>query len=359
VSDNDDFWSGSHNDPYGNQPSEQSGYFGDAVFDQPRPDPGASYDVDETRRRVLATGPHQLGDEWAEQDDPFSEPFDPNRGRRRREEFSASRGGGGGRGFLAVFLIAALVVALGAAGYAAYSVLQGTDDLEDTVTEASTTTTAELTTTSSTSTTVATPPPGLNIQLTSDQFVCNSQVREFGLITGATPEEEIAFTSPQSPNLRSGQADEFGRLPIRWSCTADQVDTVWELTATGAVSGLSATAVFTGVPEGTVVEEAATTTTTAATTTTTLGEFVVTLTENPFTCDGEARVFGMLTGATPDGQISFTSPQASDITPGPADETGSRPVRWQCTPEQAGTVWELTATDDESGRAITFQLSGQ
>ncbi len=108
-----------------------------------------------------------------------------------------------------------------------------------------------------------------------------------------------------------------------------------------------------------MIEERPTTTTTAPTTTTVLGEFSVVLTENPFTCNGEVRVFGTLSGATPNGQISFTSPQASDIRSGTADETGSRPIRWSCTPDQAGMVWELTATDDSSGRSITFRLSGQ
>ena len=261
---------------------------------------------------------------------------------------------------MVAFIGAAILVALAAGAYAVYSVLQEADDSGDTaagVVEDTTTTTQLTTTTESTTTTVA---AGMQMQLVSDQFICNGAVTEFGLITGATPNEEIAFTSPQSPNLRAGEADENGRLPIRWSCTADQVGTVWELTATGAESTLSATTSFTGVPEGTELVEQATTTTEA--TTTTLGdpgEFTVVLTENPFTCDGGARVFGTLSGATPNGQISFSSPQASGISPGTADETGSRSMRWSCTPDQAETVWELTATDDATGRAVTFKLSGQ
>jgi len=385
VSHNDDFWSGSQQDP--GQPTEQSPYFGDSVFDQPRQpaahdpyagdpynrpqggdpyggdpyggdpyggDPYGAPGAEESRRRVLATGPHQLGDQWGEPDDPFQDPFDPNRG--RQDEFSARRGRGG---FVAAFIGAAILVALAAGAYAVYTVLQDTNEFDATaVVDDSTTTTTQLTTTTE-STIPTTLPVGMQIQLVSDQFICNETVREFGLITGATPNEEIAFSSPQSPNLRAGQADENGRLPIRWSCTPDQVGTVWELTATGAESALSASTSFTGVAEGTPIVEQATTTTMATTTTFEVGEFTVVLTENPFTCDGGARVFGTLSGATPNGQISFSSPQTSGISPGTADETGSRPMRWSCSPDQADTVWELTATDDATGRSVTFKLSGQ
>lgn len=400
MSHNDDFWSGSQQDR-GQQ--AESPFFGDSVFDQPRQpaahdpyggdphggdqygndpyggdqygndpyggdqygrspqggdpyagDPAAAQRNEEARRRVLATGPHQLGDQWGEADDPFQDPFDPNRG--REEEFSARRGRGG---FVVSFIGAAILVALAAGGYALYTVLQDTDGFDTTavVQDDTSTTTEAPTTTESTTTTIL--PVGMQIQLVSDQFICNETVREFGLITGATPNEEIAFSSPQSPNLRAGQADENGRLPIRWSCGVDQVGTVWELTATGAESALSATTSFTGVAEGTAIVEQETTTTVATTTTVDVGEFNVVLTENPFTCDGGARVFGTLSGATPNGQISFSSPQTSGISPGTADETGSRPMRWSCSPDQADTVWELTATDDATGRSVTFKLSGQ
>lgn len=385
MSHNDDFWSGSQQDR--GEPTEQSPYFGDSVFDQPRQpsagdpwaddpynrpyegdsfgggqhagdpygaDPYSAQQGDEARRRVLATGPHQLGDQYGQPDDPFQDPFDPNRG--RQDEFTARRGRGG---FVAAFIGAAILVALAAGAYALYTVLQDTNEFDaGAVVDDSTTTTSLLTTTSESTTTTAIP-VGMQIQLVSDQFICNDAVREFGLITGATPNEEIAFTSPQTPNIRAGQADENGRLPIRWSCSADQVGTTWELTATGTQSTLSATTSFTGVPEGTAIVEQATTTTEATTTTVEVGEFAVVLTENPFTCDGGARVFGTLTGATPNGQISFSSPQTSGISPGEADETGTRPMRWTCSPDQADTVWELTATDDATGRSVTFKLSGQ
>ncbi len=384
MSHNDDFWSGSQQDR--GQPAEQSPYFGDSVFDQPRQptahdphggdpyghpqggdpyagdpyagdpygaDPYAGQVGEEARRRVLATGPHQFSDQWSEPDDPFQDPFDPNRG--REDEFSARRGRGG---FVAAFIGAAILVALAAGAYALYTVLQDQNQLDaTTVVDESTTTTLPTTTTEST--TATTLPVGMQIQLVSDQFICNGAVQEFGLITGATPNEEIAFSSPQSPNLRPGQADENGRLPIRWSCSADQVGTTWELTATGSESSLSATTSFTGVAEGTEIVERETTTTEATTPTAEAGEFTVVLTENPFTCDGGARVFGTLSGATPNGQISFSSPQTSGISPGTADETGSRSMRWSCSPDQAGTVWELTATDDTTGRSVTFELSGQ
>lgn len=363
VSHNDDFWSGSQHDPYGNQPTQQSPSFGDSVFDQPRANPADQPPPDyfgsdsfpsdeEQRRRVLATGPHNLGDDDG---DPFRQSYPQGKGSRRRDDFSAKRRG---PGFVTMFIAAAIVVALAAGAYAAYTVLNDTADFDQAATTDTTEASGgslETTTTSLVTTTVTTLPPGLNIQLTSSDFVCNSSVQEFGLITGATPNEEVAFTSPQSSNLKPGQADENGRLPIRWSCTPDQVGTVWELTATGAMSGLAGTATFTGVAEG----EGPDTTVEITTTTVDLGELTATLTESPFTCDGEVRVFGAISRATPNGQISFTSPQASGIRPGTADEQGLREMRWSCTPDQVGTVWELTATDDATGRTVTFELTGQ
>ena len=393
MSQNDDFWSGSQNDPYRDQPPGQSPPFGDSVFDLPPVDyqqdaprqdphnPGSHqqdpyrqdpypqdpYEQEARRRKLLATGPHEFGDSWAPATDPFEQSFTPptDGGRGRR----GGRGGGGGRGFFAAFIIAAILVALAAGAYAVYSVLEDSGDLDAAPVVDDSTTTTLATTTSTTSTTLTTLPPGLNIQLQSPDFECDGTAREFGTISGAAPDEEIAFTSPQSPNLRTGQADANGELPIRWSCTPDQVGMVWELTATGVTSGLSGTVVFTGVAAGdaapaetTTTVSAETTTTAASETTTTvaadLGELMITITENPFACDGEARAFGSISGATPNGTISFSSPQASNIRSGSADEDGVRPVRWQCNPDQAGTIWQLTATDDATGRTVVWELTG-
>ena len=377
VSQNDDFWSGSQNDPYGNQPPGQSRHFGDSGFGAPPQDPYGRdpyqqdpyrqdpqgqdpyqqdpYQQDAGRRKLLATGPHEFGESWVP-DDPFEESFTPPRGRDRGGR--GGRGGGGGnRGFIASFAVAALLVALAAGAYAVYSVLQESDSGDDAFLLDSTTTTIETTTTVATTTTLPPPPPGLNIVLDSPDFVCDGTVKQFGTISGATPDEEIAFTSPQSSNLRSGQADANGQLPIRWVCDPDQIGKIWELTATGAVSGLSGTVTFTGVAEGqqsALPDDSQTTVTTQPE----LGDMAITITENPFACNGTARVFGTISGATPNGTISFTSPQASNIRSGEADASGNRDVRWVCDAAQAGTIWQLTATDDATGRTVVWELTG-
>jgi hypothetical protein len=200
------------------------------------------------------------------------------------------------------------------------------------------------------------------MQLTSPLFVCDGTTQQLGRIEGAEPNEEISFTSPQSSSLSPGQADELGNLDIRWNCTPDQVGTTWELTATGVTSGKTATVSFTGA----TAEEAAAGVgaggaegTTATETTVSLGPLVVDIAENPFSCNGEVRQFATLSGATSGAEIAFTSPQSENIRPGTADESGNLPVRWSCTPDQVGTVWELTATEAETGRTVEFTITGQ
>jgi hypothetical protein len=84
----------------------------------------------------------------------------------------------------------------------------------------------------------------------------------------------------------------------------------------------------------------------------------VTVTEDPFVCDGETREFALLGGAEPNESVSFSSPQASGLRSGQADALGDLPIRWQCDPAQAGTTWELTATGDTSGKSVTFIFAG-
>ncbi len=153
----------------------------------------------------------------------------------------------------------------------------------------------------------------------------------------------MAFSSPQSPNLSPGTADANGVLPIRWVCDPEQAGTTWELTAAGVTSGKSVTFIFAG----------ATTPTSAAPT-----ELTANLVENPFACNGEARIFGGLTGAEPGEEVTFTSPQATDIASGTADDEGALPIRWVCGPDKVGTTWEVTATGAGSGRSVTFSFTG-
>jgi hypothetical protein len=188
-------------------------------------------------------------------------------------------------------------------------------------------------------------PTQFQITLLEEPFICDGGTRVFAQLAGAAANEEVSFTSPQSANIKSGTADAGGGLPIRWQCEPEQAGTTWELTATGVTSGKSATFIFAGANA-------------PATTTTAPPPLVIDLIENPFRCDGESRTFGGLTGASPGEQIAFSSPQATGILNGTADGDGATPIRWQCDPDQVGTVWELTATGVESGRSVTFSFTG-
>ncbi len=357
--------SGYFDDPYGEPPRQSWG----PADPQHRPDPrqgpgqfGGYQDQDPYQgqggRRILdedqgAFGRDPYGREPYDEYDDYDDDY-------RREDFTARRRGPGG---ILWFVLAAVAVTLLGLGFAAFSVLSdGGDELAADAASSTTDSTLE-TTTSSTTTTVSTlPPNALDMQLTSPLFVCDGTTQQLGRIEGAEPNEEITFTSPQSSSLGPGQADELGNLDIRWNCTPDQVGTTWELTATGVTSGKTATVSFTGA----TAEEAAAGVgaggaegTTATATTTPLGPLVVDIDENPFSCDGEVRQFATLSGATSGAEIAFTSPQSENIRPGTADESGNLPVRWSCTPDQVGTVWELTATEAETGRTVEFGITGQ
>ncbi|MGB5758187.1 MAG: hypothetical protein WBM50_14815 [Acidimicrobiales bacterium] len=254
-------------------------------------------------------------------------------------------------GLILLFLLALLAVAVIALGLAAFSVLRGGDDDVAGGSDTSTETTAPGDATSSSVTTPTTTPTTvpdptkLQVEIIEEPFICDGGTRQFAELSGASPNEEVAFSSPQSPGLSSGTADANGVLPIRWNCEPEQAGTTWELTATGTTSGKSATFIFAGATEPTTPTSAAT-------------ALRVNLVENPFACNGEARIFGGLTGAEPGEQVTFTSPQATDIAPGTADADGALSIRWVCAPDKAGTTWEVTATGVSSGRSVVFSFTG-
>lgn len=268
-------------------------------------------------------------------------------------------------GLVLLFLLALLLVALLALFLAARSVFGGggDDSAVDTGAESTTTTLTTATTQplpSITTTTVINPATQLRVTVAEDPFVCDGGTREFAQISGADPNETIAFSSPQTEGLRSGQADANGELPIRWQCDPTQAGTTWELTATGETSGRTATFIFAGVTnpgDGTATPTTADTATTA-TTVGTPAAMTVEVIENPFVCNGEVRVFAGIAGADPNESIAFSSPQSPGLRSGQADADGNLPVRWQCDPDQAGTRWELTATGETSGRTVTFTFTG-
>lgn len=254
-------------------------------------------------------------------------------------------------GLVFLFLLALLVVAVIALGLAAWSVLGDRGDGSDDVGATDTTVTEETVpgatdTTIPAPTTTAIDPNALRVTVGEDPFICDGGTREFALIGGAEPNEEIAFTSPQSEGIRNGTADANGELPLRWQCDPQQAGTTWELTATGVTSGKTVTFLFAGAAAAAGAEPV---TPTALT---------VTVTEDPFSCDGTAREFAQLSGADPNEEVAFSSPQSPGLRSGTADADGNLPVRWSCEPTQAGTVWELTATGVTSGRTVTFTFTG-
>lgn len=86
----------------------------------------------------------------------------------------------------------------------------------------------------------------LSLTVAEDPFVCNDQSRPFATIGNLLPNEFVDFTSPDADNLREGQANESGLLPIRWLCSADEIGQVWTITATGRASGKSIAVTITG-----------------------------------------------------------------------------------------------------------------
>lgn len=87
------------------------------------------------------------------------------------------------------------------------------------------------------------------------------------------------------------------------------------------------------------------------------GSLGVTLTENPFLCDGGLRGFGRVEGAVPGEAVRFYSPQVGSLQGGTADGNGRLSIRWQCDPWEAGSSWTVQVTTD-SGRTATFVVTG-
>ncbi len=267
-------------------------------------------------------------------------------------------------GLILLFLLALLLVVVIALGLALLSVFRGGDEVpESSATDTSVATEQDGTNDTLTETTLppaetTVDPNALNIVVTEDPFICDGETRAFAQISGAAPNEEVAFESPQSSNLVSGTADANGELPIRWSCAPDQAGTAWELTATGVTSGKAATILFAGAIAPVEEADPATDPETGTGTDPVAGALSIVLNENPFACNGEVRIFGRLSGAEPGEEVAFTSPQASGISNGVADENGELPIRWSCDADRIGTSWDLTATGVSSGRTVTFSFTG-
>lgn len=186
------------------------------------------------------------------------------------------------------------------------------------------------------------PETEVGVVMEEEPFVCNGETRRFALLSNFVPFEVVDFSSDQADGLIDGRADGVGELPIRWQCRTDDAGKTWTLTAVGVESGRSTTLTFSGAapPEGSITELA------------------VTFSENPFACDGSSRTFATISNFLPREFVDFSSPQATAIRQGRADESGNLPIRWQCGSAEIDKVWDLTATGASSGQTITMTVTG-
>ena len=87
------------------------------------------------------------------------------------------------------------------------------------------------------------------------------------------------------------------------------------------------------------------------------GTLTLTLSENPFTCDGGVRTFGNLSGAAAGERINFSA-AGTTVYPGNADGNGNLKLKWQCNPSEAGQTWVLYASGATSGRTGSVTIVG-
>ena len=196
-------------------------------------------------------------------------------------------------------------------------------------------------TTSFTLTGAAPPPlPPLAVEAAVDGVVCDGIVHPVATIVNLFPFEVVTFqASPRTAGLRDGTATGDGRLDLRWQCDRADTGKTWDLTVEATETERTTSLRFSGLA-GPPTEPA-----------------TVELVEEPFVCDGERRPVAVL-GDLLDGEfVDFDSPQAGPLLEGRA-EGGELTVNWQCGPDQADTVWEVTATGRESGRSATFRITG-
>lgn len=89
----------------------------------------------------------------------------------------------------------------------------------------------------------------------------------------------------------------------------------------------------------------------------TVERLTVTLTENPFRCDGGSRELGYVSGAAPGEQITFSSPQLGTLHTGTAGQDGQVPLTWLCQPSDAGSTWQVIGTGT-NGATVSFTVTG-
>lgn len=82
----------------------------------------------------------------------------------------------------------------------------------------------------------------------------------------------------------------------------------------------------------------------------------LTISENPFVCNSQSRVFGRLSGAVPGERIEFFSPQATiALDAGTADSSGQQALKWYCDPGESGDI--VLDARSSSGRTGSVRFS--
>ena len=78
--------------------------------------------------------------------------------------------------------------------------------------------------------------------------------------------------------------------------------------------------------------------------------------EDPFVCDGVLRPVGIISGLTPAGPVTFSSPdQGGVFSQRVADQSGTVTIQWRCT---AASTWTITVTDSTTGGSALFRITG-
>ncbi len=185
----------------------------------------------------------------------------------------------------------------------------------------------------------------IEVEVVEEPVVCNRERWRVAVLSNLTPSVLVdSEASPSNGPLPTRRADRNGSLDVYWQCHRSQADTVWTLEVTeqmvapGTADERTATVVITGsaLPDPTTV----------------------TVVEDPFRCDDTSHRFAVLSNFLPGEYVDYSSPQSDAIGQGQADDSGQVTVRWQCSPDEAGSQWEVTAGGQTSGFSLTFTITG-
>ncbi len=183
-------------------------------------------------------------------------------------------------------------------------------------------------------------PGDIVVDLVEDPFVCDRGRRPLARLSNLTPNAAVAFeATPPVAGLRTGQAEPDGTLPVFWQCDRRDAELAIELAVTEVTPDR----------RGTVVN---------FTTVATESSVAVEIIEEPFVCDDTTRQFAVIRGLISGEYVDFESAQSEAIRQGRVGQDGLLPLRWHCTADEAGTVWEVTATGRTSGESVSFTVTG-